>query len=124
MRTITLTLLVCIGAIAQERVAELREADTARVAMKQRRADEGLELLDPRGHDGARDAHLPSRLGEALRFGHPDERVYRGEAVHSGVMMAAVDGAAGWHRLHGPTHRRTRCTESEQRTFLHDRCMM
>ena len=42
-----------LGAVAQEALAELREANAACVAMKERCPDEGLELLDARGDDRA-----------------------------------------------------------------------
>lgn len=39
--------------------------------MEQRGLDEALQLLDAAGDDRGRDAYLPGRSREALRFRHP-----------------------------------------------------
>src|SRR5664279_3688463 len=84
-----------LGAIAQEGEAELRELDAARVAVKERRADEAFKLLDARRDDRAREPHLARRLGEAARLGDAHEGIDRGKAVHArGILRLAAQGAA------------------------------
>src|ERR1019366_10249073 len=84
-----------LGANAQEGEAELRELDAARVAVKERRADEAFKLLDARRDDRAREPHLARRLGEAARLGDAHEGIDRGKAVHAcGILRLAAQGAA------------------------------
>ena len=63
-------------------MAEVGQPHAPRIAMKERRADEVLELLDAAGDDGTRHAHLSRGLGEALRFGDTHERIDGEKAVH------------------------------------------
>ena len=71
------------GAVAQEGLAEFRQPDAAGVAVKQRGADEDLQLLDARGDHRAGHAHLPRRFGKAARIGDTDERIDSEKSVHA-----------------------------------------
>jgi hypothetical protein len=77
------------GAVAQERLADLAETNHPRAAVKQRRADIVLQLLDPRRHHGARDPQLPRRFGKVLGLRHPDEGFDVLQTVHAATVAAA-----------------------------------
>ena len=88
-------------AVAEERLAHLRQPHGARGAVEQRAAEQVFELLHARGDHRLRQAQLARRLGKALRLRHAHEGFDAQEAVHATSVGGAPEVPA---RLVGSTN--------------------